>query len=75
MASRPFLLAAAVLSTHVLGESHYMFSGFFSGDTIVALEFEDTTSSLSIVQNVTTDASGGSKWIALDVRHPFYDMV
>lgn len=49
--------------------THHLFSGFFSGSTIVGLEF-DGDSSLSLVNNITTSANSGSKWIALDVKFP-----
>lgn len=52
---------------HVLCDTHHLLSGFFSGDTIVALEFDDAAFTLSVVNNITIDASTGSKWIALDV--------
>ncbi|KAF1929970.1 3-carboxy-cis,cis-mucoante lactonizing enzyme [Didymella exigua CBS 183.55] len=52
----------------VLGDSHYFFSGFFAGSTIVGVEFDDATSTLSLVNNITTKATSGSKWIAIDER-------
>ncbi|WQF80559.1 Putative WD40/YVTN repeat-like-containing domain superfamily, lactonase, 7-bladed beta propeller [Colletotrichum destructivum] len=61
-----FSLAAA--STPALADTHYFFSGFFSGSTIVGVEFDDQTHSLTLKNNITTDASAGSKWIALDSR-------
>ena len=59
--------ALAAFAAPVFAESHYLFSGFFSGSTIVGLVFDDATSSLSFVNNITTLASSGSKWITLDV--------
>lgn len=50
-----------------LGEFHYFFSGFFAGSTIVGVEFDDVSLALSLVNNVTTQATSGSKWIAIDV--------
>lgn len=55
------------LATLALGEPHYFFSGFFAGSTIVGIEFDDATSDLSLVNNITTQATSGSKWIAIDV--------
>lgn len=57
-------LAAVVKSA--LADTHYLYSGFFSGSTIVAVEFDSDTNSLSVVNNITADISG-SKWILLDV--------
>jgi carboxy-cis,cis-muconate cyclase len=61
------LLSLAASATPILADTHYFFSGFFAGSTIVGVEFDDATSSLTLVNNITTDASSGSKWIALDV--------
>lgn len=52
----------------VLADSHYFFTGFFSGSTIVGVEFDDVASTLTLVNNITTDASSGAKWITLDVK-------
>ncbi|RSL55216.1 hypothetical protein CEP54_009483 [Fusarium duplospermum] len=48
-------------------ETHHLFSGFFSGSTIAGIEFDDNSSSLSLVKNISSEASG-SKWITLDGR-------
>lgn len=61
------LSLVTALAAPVLGDTHYLFSGFFAGTTVVGVEFDDTTNSLTLVNNITTSASGGSKWIALDV--------
>lgn len=61
------LLTLAVAAVPALADTHYFYSGFFSGSTIVGVEFDDETSSLTLVNNITTDASSGSKWIHLDV--------
>ncbi|TDZ99676.1 Carboxy-cis,cis-muconate cyclase [Colletotrichum sidae] len=63
---KDFFMAAAAVPA--VADSHYLFSGFFSGNTIVGVEFDDATSSLTLVNNITTNASSGSKWIALDSR-------
>lgn len=74
-----FSLAAA--AAPALADTHYFFSGFFSGSTIVGVEFDDQTHSLTLKNNITTDASAGSKWIALDVwstlppRYPLRSML
>ncbi|KAF2117231.1 Lactonase, 7-bladed beta-propeller-domain-containing protein [Lophiotrema nucula] len=63
-----FVVVAAGLGT-ALCDKHYMFSGFFSGSTIAGLEFDDNSLSLSVVNNISTQADSGSKWIALDARN------
>ncbi|KAF5506101.1 Carboxy-cis,cis-muconate cyclase [Colletotrichum siamense] len=62
------LLTLAAAAVPTLADTHYFYSGFFSGSTIVGVEFDDETSSLTLVNNITTDASSGSKWIHLDSR-------
>ncbi|OBR12712.1 Carboxy-cis,cis-muconate cyclase [Colletotrichum higginsianum IMI 349063] len=62
------LLSLAAAAAPALADTHYFFSGFFSGSTIVGVEFDDQTHSLTLKNNITTDASAGSKWIALDSR-------
>ncbi|WYZ45032.1 hypothetical protein EsH8_VIII_000348 [Colletotrichum jinshuiense] len=62
------LLSLAAAASPALATTHYFFSGFFSGSTIVGVEFDDETHSLTLKNNITTDASSGSKWIALDSR-------
>jgi len=62
-----FALSLVVFAVPVLGDTHYFFSGFFSGTTVVGVEFDDLTNALTLVNNITISASGGSKWIALDV--------
>lgn len=59
------LLAAGVVP--VLADTHYFFAGSFAGSTIVGVEFDDVAATLTLVNNITTDASSGSKWITLDV--------
>lgn len=61
-------LAVCLTIGPALATKHYMFSGFFSGTQIVGLDFDDLTSELTLVNNITTLATGGSKWIAIDVR-------
>ncbi|KAI8665301.1 hypothetical protein NCS56_00965800 [Fusarium sp. Ph1] len=51
----------------VFAETHHLFSGFFSGSTIAGIEFDDLSSSLTLVKNISSEASG-SKWITLDAR-------
>ncbi|KAF6787631.1 hypothetical protein CSOJ01_15176 [Colletotrichum sojae] len=62
------LLSLAAAIAPAVANTHYFFSGFFSGSTIVGVEFDDEKSSLTLVNNITTDATSGSKWIALDSR-------
>ncbi|KAH8637832.1 hypothetical protein IG631_05602 [Alternaria alternata] len=52
----------------VFGDKHYFFSGFFTGNMIAGVEFDDSTNDLTLVNNITVNASEGSKWIAIDVR-------
>lgn len=60
------LLLATV--SKALGDKHYFFTGFFAGSVIAGVEFDDLTNDLTLVNNITVKASGGSKWIAIDVR-------
>lgn len=62
-----YTLPLAAFAAPVLGKAHYFFSGFFAGETIVGVEFDDVISSLTLMHNITTQASSGSKWIAIDV--------
>lgn len=62
-----FTYPAIAFATSVFAETHYFFSGFFAGKTIVGVEFDDTVESLRLAQNITTQVSDGSKWIAIDV--------
>ncbi|KAL1597874.1 hypothetical protein SLS60_008361 [Paraconiothyrium brasiliense] len=59
-------LLAAVPS--VLGDKHYFFSGFFAGSTIAGIEFDDSANSLTLVNNISAQSTGGSKWISIDER-------
>ncbi|KAI1859034.1 hypothetical protein JX265_010511 [Neoarthrinium moseri] len=60
------LLALAATAGPVLADQHYFFAGAFSGSTIFGFEFDDVASTLTLANNITTNASSGSKWIALD---------
>ncbi|KAK9419183.1 putative Lactonase, 7-bladed beta-propeller-domain-containing protein [Seiridium unicorne] len=62
------VLLFAASAAPALADTHYFFSGFFSGSTIVGVEFDDTASTLTLVNNITTSASSGSKWIAIDAQ-------
>lgn len=67
------LLALLAISTkHVLGEKHHLYSGFFSGSQLYGIQYDDETSTLTVVNNITTNSSDGSKWIAIDVCCLFY---
>lgn len=67
MRSTPLLASASVIVGTALADTHYMFSGFFSGSTIVGLEFDDVASTLTLVNNITNDAlASASKWIAIN---------
>ncbi len=59
------LFAAGV--TPAFADTHYFFSGFFAGTAVVGVEFDEVASTLTLANNITTSASGGSKWIAIDV--------
>jgi len=56
----------AVCAGLAAAETHYLFLGFFDGTSIAALEFDDSKSSLDLVNNITINANS-SKWISLDV--------
>ena len=58
----------------VLGDKHYFFSGFFAGNVIAGVEFDDSTNDLTLVNNITVNASEGSKWIAIDVRAQLFSL-
>ncbi|KJK61777.1 Lactonase 7-bladed beta-propeller [Aspergillus parasiticus SU-1] len=61
------LLALLAISTkHVLGAKHHLYSGFFSGSQLYRIQFDDETSALTVINNITTNISDGSKWIAID---------
>lgn len=66
MHSSSTLLWAALAATG-LADSHYFFSGFFAGSSLVGVEFDDAASTLSLVHNMTLNTTAGSKWIAIDV--------
>lgn len=61
------LLVLAAAAVPALADTHYFFAGSFSGTTIYGVEFDDAASTLTLVNNITTSASGGSKWINIDV--------
>lgn len=61
------LLLLASAAVPALADTHYFFAGSFAGTTVVGVEFDDATSTLTLVNNITTSASGGSKWINIDV--------
>ncbi|KAE8420814.1 hypothetical protein BDV36DRAFT_306303 [Aspergillus pseudocaelatus] len=63
------LLALLAISTKpVLGNKHQLYSGFFSGSQLYGIQFDDETSTLIVINNITTNSSNGSKWIAIDER-------
>ena len=62
-----YLTITPAFAIPALGESHYFFSGFFAGTSIIGAQFDDVTSSLTLVNNISTDVTAGSKWITLDV--------
>lgn len=59
-------ILAAVCAGIATADTHYLFSGFFDGTSIVAIEFDDVKSSLNLVNNITINADS-SKWISIDV--------
>lgn len=61
-------LVTAIFSGLVAAETYNMYAGFFSGSTLVRLEFDDATSTLTLAENITAPYTSGQKWIALDVR-------
>lgn len=56
-----FCLSLAVSTVPVLADTHFFYSGFFAGLTVVGVGFGDATSSLTIVNNFTTSATSGQK--------------
>ena len=58
-----FVAACAGFTT---ADTHYLLSGFFSGTSIAALEFDDEKLSLNLIKNITIH-SNSSRWISLDV--------
>ncbi|BAE55422.1 unnamed protein product [Aspergillus oryzae RIB40] len=68
MYSSLLLTLLATSTKHVLGEKHHLYSGFFSGSQLYGIQFDDETSTLTVVNNITTNSSDGSKWIAIDER-------
>lgn len=71
LAMYPSLLLAlfAITTKPVLGNKHQLYSGFFAGSQLYGIQFDDETSTLTVVNNITTKSSDGSKWIAIDVCH------
>lgn len=67
MQSFAVLALVVASSTSALAAKHQLYTGFFAGSTVVALEFDDVTSSLAIINNISTTYTSGQKWIALDV--------
>lgn len=63
-------LFSAALIRSALADTHYAYSGFFSGSVVVGLEFDDVANTLAVAQNFTVPSSNGQKWIALDVSRP-----
>jgi hypothetical protein len=62
------LLTILSLSPLVMGKAHRLYSGFFSGDSLYAIQFDESTSNLSVVYNGTLNIQS-SKWIATDVGY------
>lgn len=60
------MLVLGALTSQAFGTVHHLFWGVFSGADIYAIEFDDETNALTLVNNVTTNATS-SKWIAIDV--------
>lgn len=59
------ILGALVGQT--FGTVHHMFSGIFSGTDIYAIEFDDETNTLTLANNIISNAAS-SKWVAIDVH-------
>ncbi|KAJ5777258.1 hypothetical protein N7520_000504 [Penicillium odoratum] len=55
----------ALLCSPVLGQIHHFYSGFFSGDSLYGIEFNEASSKLNVVYNGSLDLSS-SKWVATD---------
>mgnify|MGYP003662493348 CR=1 FL=1 len=69
MLSLTATILLGTLAGQAVGSVHHMFSGAFSGSTIYAIEFDDESNSLTLVNNITSNSSS-SKWIAIDVCWP-----
>ncbi|KAG4421100.1 hypothetical protein IFR04_005743 [Cadophora malorum] len=67
MLSLTATILLGTLAGQAVGSVHHMFSGAFSGSTIYAIEFDDESNSLTLVNNITSNSSS-SKWIAIDER-------
>lgn len=61
---------SAAFAGVVSAETYNLYAGSFSGTTLVRLEFDNSTSTLSLAENITTPYASGQKWIALDVCSP-----
>lgn len=60
-------IVLAALTTPAWGEVHRFLVGYFAGTDVNALDFDDSTNSLTVYSNITLDGTSGQKWIALDV--------
>lgn len=70
-----FTLFTAIFSSLVAANTYNMYAGFFSGSTLVRLEFDDATSTLTLAENITAPYTSGQKWIALDVSRSLYRLI
>lgn len=61
------LLSLAAGAVPALADTHYFYIGFFSGSAILGVEFDDVASSLTVVNNISTEAVSGQRWLAFDV--------
>lgn len=62
------ILASALLSPSVLGHLHNFYTGFYSGNSLYGIQFDDVSSELNVVYNGSLDMQS-SQWIATDVGH------
>lgn len=62
-----YILYSVVFATlPVIADIHYLYTGYFQQGVISGIEFDDETSTLTLLDNYTV-TSGSSRWIAADV--------
>ncbi|RAO70373.1 uncharacterized protein BHQ10_006385 [Talaromyces amestolkiae] len=65
MMGKFLVIFVAAYAGFTTADTHYLLSGFFSGTSIAALEFDDAKLSLNLINDITINANS-SKWISLD---------
>ncbi|KAL4947991.1 hypothetical protein BDW69DRAFT_102971 [Aspergillus filifer] len=62
------ILGSVLLSPSVVGHLHNFYSGFYSGNSLYGIQFDELSSQLTVVYNGTLDVQS-SQWIATDKLH------